>query len=113
MGPLNRFLTKTFHLRPHDLANLSFLYFATFVMRAAAFAGVAVMQHAMSSLDSFGKGSLSGLYPLAEITTVGYFGALCARLGRKRILVLAPFVPALAVVPSTPTTSRRRPSGSV
>ena len=39
MGPLNRFLTKTFHLRPHDLANLSFLYFATFVMRAAAWTG--------------------------------------------------------------------------
>ena len=41
MGPINRFLSKTFHLGPHDLANLSFLYFATFVMRAAAFAGVA------------------------------------------------------------------------
>src|SRR5213596_2266826 len=88
MGPLNRFLTKTFHLRPHDLANLSFLYFATFVMRAAAFAGVAVMQHAMSSLDSFWKGVLFAVYPLAEITTVGYFGALCDRLGRKRILFL-------------------------
>src|SRR5439155_983235 len=36
IGPLNRFLTKTFHLRPHDLANLSFLYFATFVSGAAA-----------------------------------------------------------------------------
>src|SRR5437773_11400006 len=96
MGPLNRFLTKTFHLRPHDLANLSFLYFATFVMRAAAFAGVAVMQHAMSSLDSFWKGVLFAVYPLAEITTVGYFGALCDRLGRKRILVLAHFVTAVA-----------------
>src|SRR5881392_1699250 len=89
MGPLNRFLTKTFHLRPHDLANLSFLYFATFVMRAAAFAGVAVMQHAMGSLDSFWKGVLFAVYPLAEITTVGYFGALCDSLGRKRILVIA------------------------
>src|SRR5213596_2527366 len=27
-GTPQRFLTKTFHLRPHDLANLSFLYFA-------------------------------------------------------------------------------------
>src|SRR5947199_147435 len=98
MGPLNRFLTKTFHLRPHDLANLSFLYFATFVMRAAAFAGVAVMQHAMGSLDSFWKGVLFAVYPLAGITTVGYFGALCDRLGRKRILVLAHFVTAEALV---------------
>src|SRR5438093_614707 len=104
MGPLNRFLTKTFHLRPHDLANLSFLYFATFVMRAAAFAGVAVMQHAMGSLDSFWKGVLFAVYPLAEITTVGYFGALCDRLGRKRILVLAHFVTAVAVVRETDFT---------
>src|SRR6266550_3904601 len=90
MGPLNRFLTKTFHLRPHDLANLSFLYFATFVMRAAAFAGVAVMQHAMSSLDSFWK---------------------CVRLGRKRILVLAHFVTAVAVVLFIPSISDPTPVG--
>src|SRR5213083_1376551 len=111
MGPLNRFLTKTFHLRPHDLANLSFLYFATFVMRAAAFAGVAVMQHAMSSLDSFWKGVLFAVYPLAEITTVGYFGALCDRLGRKRILVLAHFVTAVAVVLFIPSISDPTPVG--
>src|SRR2546427_2430658 len=111
MGPLNRFLTKTFHLRPHDLANLSFLYFATFVMRAAAFAGVAVMQHAMSSLDSFWKGVLFAVYPLAEITTVGYFGALCDRLGRKRILVLAHFVTAVAVVLFIPSISPPTPVG--
>src|SRR5436309_13655147 len=98
MGPLNRFLTKTFHLRPRDLANLSFLYFATFVMRAAAFAGVAVMQHAMSSLDFYRKGVLYAVYPLAEITKVGYAGALCDRLGRKRSLVRARFVIADVVV---------------
>src|SRR5436853_6952477 len=111
MGPLNRFLTKTFHLRPHDLANLSFLYFATFVMRAAAFAGVAVMQHAMGSLDSFWKGVLFAVYPLAEISTVGYFGALCDRLGRKRILVLAHFVTAVAVVLFIPSISDPTPVG--
>jgi len=111
MGPLNRFLTKTFHLRPHDLANLSFLYFATFVMRAAAFAGVAVMQHAMNSLDSLWKGVLFAVYPLAEITTVGYFGALCDRLGRKRILVLAHFVTAVAVVLFIPSISPLTPVG--
>src|SRR5207253_868261 len=111
MGPLNRFLTKTFHLGPHDLANLSFLYFATFVMRAAAFAGVAVMQHAMNSLDALWKGVLFAIYPLAEITTVGYFGALCDRLGRKRILVLAHFVTAVAVVLFIPSISPLTPVG--
>src|SRR5256714_15252844 len=112
MGPLNRLLTKTFHLRPHDLATLSSLYSATFVMRAAAFAGVAVMQHAMSSLDSFWKGVLFAVYPLAEITTVGYFGALCDRLGRKRILVLAHFVTAVAVVLFIPSISPPPPVGT-
>jgi MFS family permease len=99
MGPLNRFLTKSFHLGPHDLVNLSFLYFATFVMRAAAFAGVAVMQHVMypDPKDALWKGLLFAIYPLAEITTVGYFGALCDRMGRKRVLVFAHLVTAAAV----------------
>src|SRR2546422_11614172 len=109
MGPINRFLSKTFHLGPHDLANLSFLYFATFVMRAAAFAGVAVMQHAMNSLDALWKGVLFAIYPLAEITTVGYFGALCDRLGRKRILVLAHFVTAVSVRLFIPSLKHQLP----
>src|SRR5256885_6429648 len=111
MGPINRFLSKTFHLGPHDLANLSFLYFATFVMRAAAFAGVAVMQHAMNSLDALWKGVLFAIYPLAEITTVGYFGALCDRLGRKRILVLAHFVTAVAGALLLPRLRPQHPGG--
>src|SRR5437667_12783197 len=83
-------------------------------MRAAAFAGVAVMQHAMGSLDSFWKGVLFAGYPLAEITTVGYFGALCDRMGRKRILVLAHLITAAAVflfIPSIgpPTPDVLRP----
>jgi len=39
-GFLNRKLMSFFHLGPGDVVNLSFLYFATFIMRAAAFAGV-------------------------------------------------------------------------
>src|SRR2546430_7413392 len=111
MGPINRFLSKTFHLGPHDLANLSFLYFATFVMRAAAFAGVAVMQHAMSSLDALWRGVLFAIYPLAESTRVCDFGAPADRLGRKRILVLAHFVPAVAVVLFIPSISPLTPVG--
>jgi MFS family permease len=110
------FLAKTFHLGPGDLANLSFLYFATFVMRAAAFAGVAVMQHVLypDPKDAFWKGLLFAMYPLAEIASVGYFGALCDRIGRKRILVLAHVVSAVAVflfIPSIgpPTPEIARP----
>src|SRR5205809_5034258 len=116
MGPLTRFLMKTFHLEPGDLSNLTSLYFATFVMRAAAFAGVAVMQHVMypDPKDAFWKGLLFAVYPLAEITTVGYFGALCDRMGRKRILVLAHLITAAAVflfIPSIgpPTPDVLRP----
>src|SRR5881396_2202018 len=116
MGPLTRFLMKAFHLEPGDLSNLTSLYFATFVMRAAAFAGVAVMQHVMypDPKDAFWKGLLFAVYPLAEITTVGYFGALCDRMGRKRILVLAHLITAAAVflfIPSIgpPTPDVLRP----
>ena len=116
MGFLGRFLERTFHLGPGALANLSFLYFATFVMRAAAFAGVAVMQHTLfpDPRDAFWKGLLFAMYPLAEIATVGYFGALCDRIGRKRILVLAHLVTAVAVflfipILSPPTPEWARP----
>ena len=116
MGYLGLFLTKAFHLAPGDLENLSSLYFATFVMRAAAFAGIAVMQHVLfpDPKDAFWKGLLFAVYPLAEITSVGYFGALCDRTGRKRILVLAHLLTAAAVflfIPSVgaPTPEAWRP----
>src|SRR3989449_1610777 len=68
-------------------------------MRAAAFAGVAVMQHVMypDPRDALWRGLLFAVYPLAEIATVGYLGTLCDRIGRKRILVFAHLVTAAAV----------------
>src|SRR5712691_1603733 len=115
-GFLTRKLTEFFGLGPGDVRNLSFLYFATFVMRAAAFAGIAVMQHVMfpDPKDAFWKGLLFAVYPLAEIASVGYFGALCDRTGRKRILVLAHLLTAAAVflfIPSVgaPTPEAWRP----
>src|SRR3989442_7764699 len=66
-------------------------------MRAAAFAGVAVMQDVMHSLAPLWRGVLFAVYPLAEIATVGYLGTLCDRIGRKRILVFAHLVTAAAV----------------
>jgi len=47
VGFLAQKLTAFLALSSGDIRNLSFLYFATFIMRAAAFAGVAVMQHVM------------------------------------------------------------------
>src|SRR5467141_2086117 len=116
MGYLGLFFTKAFHLAPGDLENLSSLYFATFVMRAAAFAGIAVMQHVMypDPKDAFWKGLLFAVYPLAEVVSVGYFGALCDRIGRKKILVFAHLITAAAVflfIPSVgpPTPQDARP----
>src|SRR5712691_8061221 len=115
-GFLTRKLTEFFGLGPGDVRNLSFLYFATFVMRAAAFAGVAVMQHVMypDPKDAFWKGLLFAVYPLAEVVSVGYFGALCARIGRRKVLVFAHLITAAAVflfIPSVgpPTPQDARP----
>ncbi len=79
--------------------NLFALYTATLIMRAAAFAGVAVMQHVLfpDPKDAFWKGLLFTVYPLAEVVSVGYYGARCDRVGRKRILVFAHAVTAVAV----------------
>ena len=98
-GFVTRRLTTFFNLGPGDIRDLSFLYFATFIMRAAAFAGVAVMQHVMypDPRDALWRGLLFAVYPLAEIATVGYLGTLCDRIGRKRILVFAHLLTAAAV----------------
>ncbi len=95
---VNRALTHL-GLSFRDLKNLSSLYLATFVMRAASYAGVAVMQHVIypGNSNPFWKGLLFSVYPLAEIASVGYFGALCDRIGRKRVLVFAYIITSIAV----------------
>lgn len=82
-----------------DVSNLTALYFATFIMRAAAFAGVAVMQQVIlpGQANAFWHGLLFAVYPIAEIATVGYFGAQCDEHGRKRILIFAHVITAAAV----------------
>ncbi|TLZ74414.1 MAG: MFS transporter [Methanobacteriota archaeon] len=109
---LSRTLARFFGLGPADVRNLAFLYFATFIMRAAAFAGVAVMQDVSArTLDALGRGLLFAVYPLAEIATVGYLGTLCDRVGRKRILVFAHLVTAAAVFLFIPSISSVVPTG--
>ncbi len=96
---LKGLLLRLLHLEEGDFRNLTFLYLATFLMRAAAWAGVAVMQRVLFTdpKDALWKGLLFSLLPLAEIASVGYFGTLCDRIGRKKILVLAHVVTAAAV----------------
>ena len=94
------FLQRFLGLDRSDVSNLSALYFATFIMRAAAFAGVAVMQQVIlpGQANAFWHGLLFAVYPVAEIATVGYFGAQCDEHGRKRILIFAHVITAAAVL---------------
>lgn len=96
---MDRFFRNFLGLDRSDVKNLSALYFATFIMRAAAFAGVAVMQDAVlpGRSNAFWHGLLFAVYPLAEIATVGYFGARCDERGRKGILIFAHLITAAAV----------------
>ena len=94
-----QFLQRFLGLERSDVSNLSALYFATFIMRAAAFAGVAVMQQVIlpGRTNALWHGVLFAVYPIAEIATVGYFGAECDEHGRKRILIFAHVITAAAV----------------
>ncbi len=94
-----QFLQRFLGLDRADVSNLSALYFATFIMRAAAFAGVAVMQQVIlpGRANAFWHGLLFAVYPVAEIATVGYFGAQSDEHGRKRILIFAHVITAAAV----------------
>ncbi len=96
---MDAFWNQFLGLTRSDVRNLSALYFATFIMRAAAFAGVAVMQKLIlpGQQEAFWHGLLFAIYPIAEIATVGYFGAQCDERGRKRILIFAHLITAAAV----------------
>src|SRR2546428_12358015 len=83
-GFASRKLTAFFNLGPGDVRNLSFLYFATFIMRAAAFAGVAVMQDVMHSLDPLWRGGPFAGYPPAARATGCHPPGPCHRPRRPR-----------------------------
>lgn len=108
-----RSLSTFFHLHPGDLRNLAALYIATFVMRTATFAGVAVMQHVVfpDPGEALWKGLLFAVFPLAEIASVGYYGARCDRVGRKKVLVFAHVITAAAVFLFIPSISSVVPGG--
>jgi len=96
---MDAFWKRFLGLDRSDVKNLSALYFATFIMRAAAFAGVAVMQDVIlpGQANAFWHGLLFAIYPIAEIATVGFFGARCDERGRKGILIFAHVITAAAV----------------
>src|SRR2546428_358482 len=101
-GFASRKLTAFFNLGPGDVRNLSFLYFATFIMRAAAFAGVAVMQHVMypDPRDALWRGlPLPGLSPPAVadavVLAVGGLGVTVSVIMVQFLVQETPFTPDL------------------
>ena len=80
--------------------SLAVLYIATFVMRAAGFASIAVATShgylGVGPAADFMRGIIVASYPAAELVTVMGFGALCDSVGRKPVLILGHFLTALA-----------------
>ena len=73
------------------------LYFATFVMRAAAFLCIAVLgSKKFLDTDAFILAVIVAMYPASELLTVMFFGVLVDVKGRKPILVFAHGLTALA-----------------
>ena len=75
------------------------LYFVTLIMRASFYVTIAVI-----SSDAYMSGVLQGwgvtivliIYPLAELSTVSFFGSYSDKVGRKPIFVASLFLTGLA-----------------
>ncbi|MHA2025351.1 MAG: MFS transporter [Candidatus Thorarchaeota archaeon] len=78
---------------------LSMLYFVTLIMRASFYVTIAVI-----SSNAYMSGVLQGwgvtvvliIYPLAELSTVSFFGSYSDKIGRKPIFVASLFITGLA-----------------
>ena len=75
------------------------LYFVTLIMRASFYVTIAVI-----SSDAYMGGVLQGwgvtavliIYPIAELSTVSFFGSYSDKIGRKPIFVASLFITGLA-----------------
>jgi MFS family permease len=78
---------------------LMMLYFVTLIMRASFYVTIAVI-----SSDAYMGGVLQGwgvtavliIYPIAELSTVSFFGSYSDKIGRKPIFVASLFITGLA-----------------
>ncbi len=80
--------------------SLFFLYFATLIMRAAAYLSIAVItstKYLEMGVSNLTVGLIIAFYPLAEVLTVMFFGTLADQIGRKPILLFSHFISAVAV----------------
>jgi MFS family permease len=78
---------------------LSMLYFVTLIMRASFYVTIAVISsnaYLGGVLSGWGVAAILAIYPLAELSTVSFFGSYSDKIGRKPIFVASLFLTGLA-----------------
>lgn len=78
---------------------LIMLYFVTLIMRASFYVTIAVISsevYMSGALVGWGVAVVLAIYPLAELSTVSFFGSYSDKIGRKPILAASLFITATA-----------------
>ncbi|MGY5862279.1 MAG: MFS transporter [Candidatus Thorarchaeota archaeon] len=77
--------------------NLLALYFVTIIMRASFYISIAVIQNLnfmSGGLHEWEIAAVMIVYPLAELTSVSFFGSYSDKIGRRPILIASLFITA-------------------
>ncbi|MHA1963747.1 MAG: MFS transporter [Candidatus Thorarchaeota archaeon] len=78
---------------------LMMLYFVTLIMRASFYVTIAVISsnaYMGGVLQGWGVAAVLAIYPIAELSTVSFFGSYSDKIGRKPIFVASLFLTGLA-----------------
>ena len=78
---------------------LIMLYFVTLIMRGSFYVTIAVISSEVymgGALVGWGVAVVLAIYPLAELSTVSFFGSYSDKIGRKPILAASLFITAAA-----------------
>lgn len=99
-GPSNTQGEKNMGLRQSGHAlTLIMLYFVTLIMRASFYVTIAVISsevYMAGALTDWGVAVVLVIYPIAELSTVSFFGSYSDKIGRKPILAASLFITATA-----------------
>ncbi len=99
-GPSNTQGEKNMGLRQSGHAlTLIMLYFVTLIMRASFYVTIAVISseaYMAGTLTDWGVAVVLVIYPIAELSTVSFFGSYSDKIGRKPILAASLFITATA-----------------
>ena len=74
------------------------LYMVTLIMRSSFYVSIAVIQSSdyMGGLSIPEIGAVLLIYPVAELTSVSFFGSYSDKVGRRPILIASLFITGLA-----------------